>query len=333
MFGGWPPYVPVAERRKQAARHAEKLKKKGRTLASVQIEGRTIAHSYWGKAWCDNLESYSDYENRMPRGRTYVRNGSVVDLQITAGRITALVSGSEMYEIAIDITPLSAKRWQALVSECSGQVGSLVELLRGKLARAVMDVLARPHTGLFPAPSEIELSCSCPDWATMCKHVAAALYGVGARLDTSPSLFFMLRQVDERELVAEATNARVIERHPESALATDELEGIFGIELDAPPAQLRAPSAGRAPAGGKSEQVLGSADRPRASTRSRKPAKAARKPAKAARKQVLCYHPSCKNLAAPRHGMFCAALHKGLSRAKKERFRKLRREAALSGRR
>ena len=228
MYGGWRSYRSVADRKRDAERHATALKKQGRTVAPVRIDGRTIAKSYWGKSWCDNLESYSDYETRMPRGRSYVRNGSVFDLQIAPGRVSALVMGSEVYEVSIKIAPLGQTRWRALVEQCGGQVGSLVELLRGELAHGVMEVLAHPEKGLFPSSTEIELSCSCADWADMCKHVAAALYGVGARLDSEPSLFFTLRQVDERELIAQATAALEMATH---APSMEDLGDIFGIEL------------------------------------------------------------------------------------------------------
>jgi uncharacterized Zn finger protein len=235
MFDGdWRPYVSVAERRQAGARHAAKLAKKGRKVSPVVIEGRTIAKSFWGKAWCDNLESYSDYANRLPRGRTYARNGSIVDLQIAAGRVTAIVSGSDIYEIGIDIVALDRKRWRALIQECGGRIGSAVELLRGTFSNQVMEILARPKTGLFPAPKDIRLSCSCPDWADMCKHVAAALYGVGARLDAEPELFFTLRQVDQTELISEAATARAIgsgAARGKKAIAADQLADVFGIEL------------------------------------------------------------------------------------------------------
>jgi len=236
MFYQWRPYVPVAARRKQAARLATKLAKKGRTVRPVEIEGRAIASSFWGKAWCDNLESYSDYANRMPRGRTYVRNGSVVDLQITAGRVDAIVSGSDVYQIEIDLDPLDKKLWKSLTRQCAGQIGSMIELLQGKFSSDVMEILARPKTGLFPSPKQIRLSCTCPDWANMCKHVAAALYGVGARLDREPEIFFTLRQVDQMELVSVASTARGLARKPGvrrgKTLAADSLSAIFGIEMD-----------------------------------------------------------------------------------------------------
>ena len=201
---GWRPYVTVAERRRKAAREMEKLKKKGHPVSPVVIEGRTIAKTFWGKAWCENLERYSDFENRLPRGRTYVRNGSVVDLQIGGGEVKALVSGSEIYKVAVKVTPVSKARWQSICSDCAGAIDSLVELLQGRFSKGVMERLCRQGTGLFPSPDEIQLSCSCPDWASMCKHVAAVLYGIGARLDQQPELLFKLHKVDEKELIAKA---------------------------------------------------------------------------------------------------------------------------------
>ena len=191
--GGWPSYVSAAERRLRAAREAQKLRKKGSPVEPVTIEGRRIASTFWGKAWSDNMESYRDFESRLPRGRSYARNGSVLDLQIAPGKITALVSGSSLYSVAIDITQLSKKKWGAIRADCAGGIDSLVELLQGKLSKAVMERLCRQDAGLFPKPSEIRFSCTCPDFASMCKHVAAALYGGGARLDRKPELLFRLR--------------------------------------------------------------------------------------------------------------------------------------------
>jgi uncharacterized Zn finger protein len=235
----WRPYVPVAVRRARAVREIARLRKKGEPLAPVVIEGREIARSFWGRAWCDNLESYSDFANRLPRGRTYVRNGSVMDLQIGAGTVKALVSGSELYRISVAITPLTKPRWRAVVGECAGKIGSLVELLQGKLSRAVMAVLIRRQTGLFPSAREIAFECSCPDWAAMCKHVAATLYGVGARLDTEPGLFFRLRRVDQLDLLTAAgTGATLMARSDgtRKRIAESALTDVFGIELDRAPA-------------------------------------------------------------------------------------------------
>ena len=231
----WRPYVPVAVRRQQALRDIARFKKKGELVAPVAVQGRTIARSFWGKAWCDNLERYSDFANRLPRGRTYVRNGSVMHLELGPGTVTALVCGSELYRISIAIAPLSRPRWRALVRECAGKIGSLVELLQGKFSRAVMQTLIRRESGLFPSAKEITFECSCPDWAAMCKHVAATLYGVGARLDTEPELFFRLRRVDQVDLLTAASSGVTLAAQgggTRKRIAETALADVFGIELD-----------------------------------------------------------------------------------------------------
>jgi uncharacterized Zn finger protein len=238
-YGYWKPYVPVAKRRAQAEKAVAKAKKAGQDMQPVVIAGRTIAKNFWGKAWCDNLEAYSDYENRLPRGRTYVRNGSVIDLKIEPGKVRARVVGSSLYQIEIGIAAVPKSHWKSLVKECTGSIASLVELLQGKLSKAVMERICQPKTGLFPAPKDIQLDCSCPDWATMCKHVAAVLYGVCARLDTQPELLFTLRQVDASELVTQAAELPVKARKtPAKSKVLDDaqLADVFGIEMDHPEA-------------------------------------------------------------------------------------------------
>lgn len=233
---GFKPYVSVAKKRANAARTIAKLQKKGQTLSPVTIDGNKIAHTFWGKGWCDNLESYSDYENRLPRGRSYVRNGSVVDLQITSGCVTAMVNGSSLYTVRIDMQPVAATCWSCIKRDCAGQIGSLIELLQGKLSSAVMGVITRANGGLFPKPAEIKKTCSCPDWADMCKHVAAVLYGVGARLDREPELLFVLRQVDHLDLITQAADVSAMTNASTGlkTIAGDELADVFGIELERP---------------------------------------------------------------------------------------------------
>jgi len=232
-YGGWAPYVPVEQRRRAAAREVAKMQKNGRTVSPVHIEGRAIATTFWGKAWCENLESYRDYENRLPRGRTYVRNGSVIDLQIAPREVTAMVSGSSIYSVSIGIGVLPTTHWQSICADCSGGIDSLVELLQGRLSKGVMERLCRQASGLFPKPSEIRFSCSCPDHATMCKHVAATLYGVGARLDKAPELLFRLRAVDETDLVANLGKVLPVSRQAPGAnvLESDDLSSIFGLDM------------------------------------------------------------------------------------------------------
>jgi uncharacterized Zn finger protein len=245
-YYGFRPYVSVGARRAQAARELAKLQRKGRKISPVTIEGRRIAGTFWGEAWCDNLEGYSDYANRLPRGRTYVRNGSVLDLQIEPGRVTALVSGSAIYDVKVTVGPVEPARWNAICNDCSGAIDSLVELLQGRFSKGVMTRLCEQKTGLFPSPKDIRFTCSCPDWASMCKHVAAVLYGIGARLDHQPEVLFALRNVNQQDLIANAgSDLSKNGKRPAGAkvLASEDLSEMFGIEMaPASPAKRSAPS-------------------------------------------------------------------------------------------
>lgn len=229
------PYISVAQKRAKALAEIERLRKKGRDIAPVTIQGQKIARTFWGKAWCDNIEAYRDFKYRLPRGRSYVRNHAVVDLQIKPGRIEALVNGSSLYKVQMQLEPLPAERWKRVRQHCTGQVGSLIELLQGKLSDRVMRIITDHEDGLFPAPAELSIRCGCPDWASLCKHAAAVLYGVGARLDEQPELLFALRQVDHLELITQAGDmpAAPDSASPHQTIATQDVADVFGIELDA----------------------------------------------------------------------------------------------------
>ncbi len=241
-YYGWPEYVPVAQRREKALKQIEKMKKKGLKVQPVQLTGRTIATSFWGKGWCDHIESFSDYVNRLPRGRTYVRNGSVCHLEIRKGVIEALVSGTSLYKVNISIKPLPDSKWQTVKRACSGRIGSLIDLLKGKLDHVVMEVVTHRRNGLFPLSGEIKFDCDCPDWADMCKHVAAVLYGVGAKLDHSPELLFLLRGVNHDELVDVSRAITDVAKAGTSRrrIASSGIADVFGIDIaetvaDSPP--------------------------------------------------------------------------------------------------
>ncbi len=198
---GERPYVPVSLRRAYALEKMEERRKKGLNIQPVEIEGKEITQTFWGKNWCRHLESFSDYEKHLPRGRTYVRNGWVCHLEIAKGQVNAMVYGSELYKVKITVKTLPLKKWQDLKKRCIGRIGSVPELLQGRLSENVISVLTDCNNGLFPLPGEIELRCGCLEWADMCKHVAAVLYAVGSRLDKKPELLFLLRGVDHEELI------------------------------------------------------------------------------------------------------------------------------------
>jgi uncharacterized Zn finger protein len=268
----WKPYVSVAERRAKAEKAAAKAKKGGDNMTPIASFRGAIAKTFWGKAWGDNLERYSDYANRLPRGRTYVRNGSVIDLQIADGEVRAQVMGSSLYKVTVSVTTVAEQHWKTICSDCSGSIASLVELLQGKLSSAVMERICTSSTGLFPAPKEISFSCSCPDSAAMCKHVAAVLYGVGARLDQQPEVLFKLRRVNAQDLVQQAAGGLPqAAKRPTAGKVLDDalLADVFGLEMAevAPPVR---PVATRVPAK--------KADKPKATTitTTRKPAASAK---------------------------------------------------------
>ena len=232
-MGYWAPYVPVAKRREQAGKYVKSMKAKGKALNPIEVIGRQIANTFWGKAWCDHLENYSDYENRLPRGRTYVRNGSVIDLQVSIGKIHAKVMGSYFYEVDIKIKPMNPEKWKDMVKACSGKIDSLVELLQGKFSDGVMAMIIDQNNGLFPRSHEIEMECSCPDGVGMCKHSAAVLYGIGASLDRFPEYLFTLRHVDHLELIVQANAEGMISPSQSGAdvLEESDLSALFGIEM------------------------------------------------------------------------------------------------------
>lgn len=265
---GWGPYVSVAQRLLKAKRAMQRRAKQGHPIDPVCIEGRTIATTPWGKAWCSNLEAYSDFANRLPRGRRYARNGSVVDLQLAPGLIEAYVAGSDTYHATITVGSVPKKQWQAICADCAGGVESLLELLRGKIDKAIMQRLCRQADGLFPTPKQLRFACSCPDGASMCKHIAAVLYGVGNRLDAQPELLFSLREVDVDELVASAGSGLKTLAASDDAgvLDTDELGDIFGIEFDDAPAPAM-------PAAVPKKRKAGRSPRAEPKKRSRKPAR------------------------------------------------------------
>jgi uncharacterized Zn finger protein len=230
----FPQYVSVEERRRKAQREAAKR----RDTAPVIINGTQIAKTFWGKSWCQNLERYSDYANRLPRGRTYVRSGCVFDLQIQSGTVNALVSGSRVYIVEVKVSPISKQRWKAVCHDCAGAIDSLVELLEGRFSKVTMERLCQQKTGLFPMPAEMKFDCSCPDSARMCKHIAAVLYGIGARLDAKPELLFLLRNVNQEDLITHA-GQRMIKPKTAKLLETENLSELFGIDLVEPKRKRR----------------------------------------------------------------------------------------------
>lgn len=233
-----------AERAAGRARKLEKLRKQGEYLDPVICRRRQgpPAETFWGVAWCENLESYSDYSDRLPRGRTYLRQGNVLGLRIEPGEVFAYVTGSDLYEVLIKIDPLPSPAWKEFKDTCSSGIDSLLNLLAGTLGPEVLARITSRETGLFPNPRQIHLTCTCPDYANLCKHIAAVLYGVGIKLDQEPELFFKLRQVDHSELVQQAASKAsdladigdTLDWERQAALEGVDLSELFGVEISEP---------------------------------------------------------------------------------------------------
>ena len=226
----------AAELKKRSAASRKKEKAKGKILEPVIINGRAIVNKWWGKAWCDNLERYADYESRLDRGKRYVRTGAVIDLKIQKGKILARVQGTRKtpYKVEIRISPLSEEKCQSIIARCGRKLENLEALLDGNFPEEMQE-LFQGKDGLFPAPREISFSCSCPDWALLCKHVAAALYGVGARLDENPLLFFELRGIEVGRFIDVTLANRVeamlanVDKPSSRMMDEEEIVGMFGV--------------------------------------------------------------------------------------------------------
>jgi uncharacterized Zn finger protein len=236
----YPRYISVAEKKAKAARKLKKLKKKNPAIQPIVLEGSAIAKTWWGKSWNLNLERYADYSNRIGRGRSYVRHGAVLDLQISAGQVKSLVQGSRTkpYTVIIKIKGITKNIWKNMKAACAGKLDSLPELLNGKFPKALEEVFTAQGRGLFPSPKEIDFDCSCPDWAYMCKHVAATLYGIGTRLDDDAGLFFKLRKVKIDDLIQQTLKDQSYkllekaEKMSSGKIAESDLSGMFGIDME-----------------------------------------------------------------------------------------------------
>jgi len=268
-YSEFPKYVSVAEKKARAAKKLKELSKKKSNMKPVALEGSALAHTWWGKAWNRNLEQYADYSNRIGRGRSYVRHGAVLDLQIEQGEVIALVQGSgrNPYSVSVKIRTLKKETWQRMKTACEGTLESFQELLAGNFPKALGEIFICKDSGMFPAPREIKFDCSCPDWADMCKHVAAVLYGVGVRLDEDPKLFFRLRDAGIDELIKQAVAGKV-EKLLEKAgrksgriIEDKDIASVFGIDMEEQPAIVKNKTAKAAAGRKKSKPAKTSAGR------------------------------------------------------------------------
>ena len=215
-------------------------KSKSEIREPIIIEGRTISSSWWGKAWCDNIDIYADFDNRLPRGRNYVRSGCVVDLKIEYGVIKALVVGSrpKPYRVQIDIKPFSDNEVKAFEDKCRNNFESVEDFINGRFPDSFQEYFTSSSLNLFPKVKEMKFSCSCPDWAVLCKHVAAVLYGIGRKLDDDPMLLLRLRRIDTASFSEKIVNREAeklalsssISLPPGRAMDMEEASLLFSVD-------------------------------------------------------------------------------------------------------
>lgn len=236
-YGGFPPYVSVAEKKQKAQRSLKKLQKQNPNIRPVIIESAKIANSWWGISWCKNLERYADYLNRISRGKSYAKVGYIFDLQIEPGKITAIVGGSRSkpYNIEIKIDQLADEKWHSISERCSRQIDSITDLIAGKFPKELAGIFTEKGSGLFPSPKEIHFDCDCPDWADMCKHIASVLYGIGNRLDDDPLLFFAMRGLDMEALIKKSIEEKTKSMLANASVTSSrvmedvDIEDLFGL--------------------------------------------------------------------------------------------------------
>lgn len=284
-YYGFPEYVSVGEKKAKAAKKLKELCRKNSNIKPVILEGHAIARTWWGKAWNMNLERYADYSNRIGRGRSYVRHGAVLDLQIGQGEVNALVQGSmaKPYSVCIKIQTLKKDIWQRIKTACEGALESFQDLLAGDFPKTLGEIFTSRDTGMFPEPKEIKFSCSCPDWASMCKHVAATLYGVGARLDEDPKLFFRLRDAEMSELikqaVADSAEKMLVKASLKSSRVMEDVDisTVFGIDLEEKISVEKSVPSESAPARKKTKKTILPVKRKTSALKSKKRVKALRR--------------------------------------------------------
>ena len=205
---GFYEYESMAEKKENAERKLTTYQRKHPDAQPILLTGTKIANSFWGKAWCDHLKHYADYDNRINRGRSYIKNGFVFDLTIEKGIIQGVVCGSssKLYQVDIAIDPITDQRF---VHQIGGHIESLEALANGQFPKTLAETFLTNENGLFPNINEINFSCNCPDSAHMCKHISAVLYAVGAKLDLKPLLLFELRGIDTKALIKKSVEEKM----------------------------------------------------------------------------------------------------------------------------
>lgn len=172
---------------------------------------RPFGLTWWGKAWVDALEHRARLDpNRLGRGRSYARRGSVLDLRVDPGVVSATVQGSRVtpYEVTVRIRAFSGDEWDAVLDVVSAQIGRVAALLDGELPPEVVDDAQAAGLELLPDAGEVKTACNCPDFAVPCKHSAAVCFLIADALDEDPFVLLLLRGRRRDELMSALRSRR-----------------------------------------------------------------------------------------------------------------------------
>lgn len=225
----YTPRMPVARLATLAAERLRELQSNGAELCPVVNKSRKLATNYWGAAWMRHLARCEAGGLNLAPGRSLLRHGSVLDLRLSQGKIAALVSADELYEVELSITPLDDERLEHLKKACYGNIASCVALLEGKVDADVLNMLCADETGVLPEPADWHMYCSCTDWSEPCAHAAAAVYAAGCLIDAEPGLLFTLRGIDVSALLP---SEQPLQLASDASFDAAALSATFGIDID-----------------------------------------------------------------------------------------------------
>ena len=172
---------------------------------------RQYGTTWWGAEWLRALERV-DNANRLPRGKTYANTGRVIEAKFNGRnlRIEALVDGSAYYpyEVEVGMKPVPAKSVKRLADSIAADPDIVAGLLDGELPKEIAPLCEKLGIELFPGSwRSMHLSCSCPDSARVCKHIAAVFYIIADRIDLDPFFIFEFRGIHLKdELKARGIN-------------------------------------------------------------------------------------------------------------------------------
>ncbi|MGH9066476.1 MAG: SWIM zinc finger family protein [Acidimicrobiales bacterium] len=188
-----------------------RLPKVTRPVARRPRARQGFGQTWWGRAWVEAIEGRARLDpNRLPRGRTYARRGSVGELGVEPGVVRAAVQGSRAkpYAVWVRVRPFDDGEWDRLLDSVASRLGHAAALLDGELPAELSEDVAAAGLDLLPGLGEVQPRCTCPDWADPCKHSAAVCYLIADALDADPFLLLLLRGRSREEVMAAVRRRR-----------------------------------------------------------------------------------------------------------------------------